>query len=322
MKVQFIADIHIKLGQRKVPKEWSRQRYLMLVEEVNKIDCDLLVIGGDTIDSAKPSLEELEMFFEFVAKIKHKTLMFEGNHELISKNLSVLDNFSNEVTRCNPLVTVVDTLRSYDFDIIGYKELHKKWAPAQSKLLFTHVRAELPEHMKTEPEVDLSLFDQWDLVISGDLHDHKMSQQTQAGTPLIYPGSPVATSFHRELLEDSNGIITVDTDTLEWEWHNLKHLPQLIRKTITDPEDMVEDNYHRVIYELEGDVIELKKTADSELLDKKINVNVSKEAKLDLRDKTTAEELRMYLEDIEGLDNDKVTRCMTRFNNEITTEDL
>jgi phage gp45-like len=85
---------------------------------------------------------------------------------------------------------------------------------------------------------------------------------------------------------------------------------------------MVEDNYHRVIYELEGDVIELKKTADSELLDKKINVNVSKEAKLDLRDKTTAEELRMYLEDIEGLDNDKVTRCMTRFNNEITTEDL
>lgn len=322
MKIQFIADIHIKLGQRKVPKAWQRNRFLMLVDEINKIECDLLVIGGDTIDSPTPSLEELELFFEVVAGIRHKTLLFEGNHELITKNRSVLDNFEQEITRCNPLVTVVTSERNDAFDIIGYKELHNKWGKPLSKLLFTHVRAKLPEHMKTEPEVDLTRFDVYDLVITGDLHDHKMSQETDNGTPIIYPGSPLTTSFHRELAETSNGIITVETDTLDWSWHNLKHLPQLIRKTITDPSEMVEDQYHRVVYELEGDVLELKNTADNELLDKKINVNVSKDAKLDLRDKKIPEELHMYLTEIEGLPETKVVKCMKRFSNEVKTEEI
>ncbi len=320
MKIQFVADIHIKLGQRKVPKAWQRNRFLMLVDEINKIECDLLVIGGDTIDSPTPSLEELELFFEMLAGIKHETLLFEGNHELITKNRSVLDNFAEEIHRCNPLVAVAESARNDAFDIIGYKELHNTWRKPRAKLLFTHVRAELPEHMKTEPEVDLARFDVYDLVITGDLHDHKMSQETDKGTPIIYPGSPLTTTFHRELAETTNGIITVDTSTLDWEWHNLKHLPQLIRKTITDTKDMVEDPYHRVVYELAGDILELKKTSDSELLDKKINVNVSKEAKLDLKDKEIPEELHMFLTEIEGLAEDKVARCMRRFTNEIVLE--
>lgn len=320
MKLLFVADIHIKLGQRKVPKEWQRKRYQMLVDEINKVECDLLVIGGDTIDSTKPSLEELEVYFDFIAGLKHKTLVFCGNHEQITKNYSVLDTFAEETSRCNSLVTVVGSYRSPEFDIIDYTELHKKWEPAQSKLLLTHVRAKLPDHMKTEPEVDLSRFDVYDLVLSGDLHDHKMSQETDNGTPLIYPGSPLTTSFHRELAESSNGMITVDTDTLKWEWHNLKHLPQLIRKTITDQKDMVEDKYHRVVYEIEGDVMDLKKLKGSELLDKKINVNVSKEAKLDLEDLSIEEELHKFLSEVEGLGDDKVRSCMTRFVNATKTK--
>jgi DNA repair exonuclease SbcCD nuclease subunit len=322
MKIQFVADIHIKLGQRKVPKEWQRNRYRMLVEEINNIDCDLLVIGGDTIDSSKPSLEELESYFEFIASIDHETIVYAGNHEQITKNLSVLDTFAEETTRCNPKVKVVGSYRSDDFDIIDFEELHKTWAKPQSKLLFTHVRAALPEHMKTDPEVDLSRFDVYDLVITGDLHDHKMSQETDKGTPIIYPGAPVTTSFHRELSETSNGIITIDTDTLKWEWHNLKHLPQLLRYKITDPKEMVEHKYHRVVYELEGDVLDLKKVQGSELLDKKINVNVSKEAKLNLKDKEIPEELHMFLTVIEGLSEDKVRRCMKRFGNAITLEEV
>jgi DNA repair exonuclease SbcCD nuclease subunit len=294
----------------------------MLVGEVNNIECDLLVIGGDTIDSTTPSLEELECYFEFIAAIKHETIIYSGNHEQITKSLSVLDTFAEETNRCNPKVKVVGSYRSDDFDIIDFEELHKPWGKPQSKLLFTHVRAALPEHMKTEPEVDLSRFDVYDLVITGDLHDHKLSQETDNGTPIIYPGSPLTTSFHRELAETTNGIITVETDTLEWTWHNLKHLPQLLRYKITDPSEMVEDPYHRVVYELEGDVLELKKTAGSELLDKKINVNVSKDAKLDLRDKEVPEELHMFLTDIEGLSEDKVARCMRRFSNAITLEEV
>lgn len=322
MKILFIADLHIKLGQRKVPKDWQRNRFSLLCEEINGIHADLVIIGGDLLDVASPSMEELELMFDFLAKMNKKTLIFQGNHEMQSKTFGVLTRFADEIRRCNPLCEVVGSMRSPEFDIVSYEDLHRKWEPAQSRLLFTHVRAALPEHMKTKPEVDLSKFDEWELVITGDLHDHKMTQETDTGTPLVYPGSPLTTSFHRELSEDSNGIIIVDTDTLEWTWHNLKHLPQLIRKTITDPDEMIEDPYHRVVYELEGDVMDLKGTESSELLDKKINVNVSREAKLDLKDKTMREELQMYLEDVEGLPEDKVSNCMTRFANEVTTEEV
>lgn len=322
MKILFVADIHIKLGQRKVPKEWQYNRYMMLVKELNAIPCDLMVIGGDTLDSPNPSLEELELYFDFASRIEHETIIFEGNHELITKNKSVLDNFADETARCNPKVRVVDTWRSNDFDIIGYKELHKKWGEPKSKLLFTHVRAELPEHMKTKPEVELSRFDVYDMVLSGDLHDHQMSQTTEAGTPLLYPGSPLSTSFHREIPQEANGVLTIDTKTLVWEWHDLKHLPHLLRKKVQSTDEMVKDPYNHVIYEIEGDVMDLKKVKDSELLDKKINTNVSKDAKLNLKDKTVDEELQLYLEEVEGLDTDKVERCMTRFANEIKTEDI
>ncbi|BAV81273.1 putative recombination endonuclease subunit D12 [Vibrio phage VCPH] len=322
MKILFVADIHIKLGQRKVPKDWQYNRYMSLVGELNNIDCDLMVIGGDTLDSPTPSLEEIELYFDFVSRIKHETIIFEGNHELITKNKSVLDNFADETNRCNPLVTVVDTWRSEDFDIIGYKELHKKWSEPKSKLLFTHVRAELPEHMKTKPEVDLARFDVYDMVLSGDLHDHQMSQTTEAGTPLLYPGSPLSTSFHREIPQEANGVFTIDTETLAWEWHDLKHLPHLLRKKVQSTDEMVKDPYNHVIYEIEGDVMDLKKVKDSELLDKKINTNVSKDAKLNLKDKKIDEELQLYLEEVEGLDDSKVERCMTRFANEVTIEDI
>lgn len=321
-KILFVADLHIKLGQRKVPKTWQINRFNMLGSELNRLEADMIIIGGDLLDVASPSMEELELMFNFLAKLNKPTLIFQGNHEMQTKSFGVLTRFSEEIQRCNPLCKVVGSIRTPDFDIISYEDLHKKWEPSKSKLLFTHVRAKLPEHMKTEPEVDLSRFDVYDLVITGDLHDHKMSQETDNGTPIIYPGSPLTTSFHRELAETSNGIITVETDTLDWSWHNLKHLPQLIRKTITDPSEMVEDPYHRVVYELEGDVLELKSTADNELLDKKINVNVSKDAKLDLRNKKIPEELHMYLTEIEGLPEIKVVKCMKRFSNEVKTEEI
>lgn len=322
MKILFVADIHIKLGQRKVPKEWQTKRYHMLAEEINKIKCDLLVIGGDILDVPNPSLEEIELYFDFISSLKHEGIIFEGNHELVNKNRSVLDNFAEETKRCNPKFRVIDSLRSTEFDIIGYKELHKKWAPAESRLLFTHVRAELPEHMKTKPEVDLSRFDDWDMVIAGDLHDHQLSQTTAAGTPIIYPGSPISTSFHREIPEEANGMILVDTETLVWDWINLKHLPHLVRKKVQSTDEMEKDPYNHVIYEIEGDIMDLKKVKDSELLDKKINTNVGKDAKLDLEDKTVEEELQLYLEEVEQLPEDKVVRCMTRFSNEVKVKDV
>lgn len=319
MQILFTADWHIKLGQRKVPKEWQRNRFLELVRVLNTKPCDLMVIAGDIFDKADASLEEIEFYFELVSLINHPTIIFSGNHEAKTKTRGILHNLAEETTRCNSLVKVeLEPYRSDVFDIVDYYELHQKtWKPRQAPMLFTHVRAELPAHMKSKPEIDLAKFDEYGIVFAGDLHSHKMTQTTESGVQIIYPGSPLNTSFHRTLAEGDNGYIMIDTDDFSWEWHSLEFLPQLIRRKVSSPEDMVTDDLHWVVYELEGDMVELGKVKNSELLDKKINNKVSKEAKLDLTDLLIEEELALFLEEVEQLDDDTVIRLVTRFKNAV-----
>ena len=56
--------------------------------------------------------------------------------------------------------------------------------------MFTHVRGEIPPHVK--PEVDLDMFEDFPVVFAGDLHAHSNTQRN-----IVYPGSPMTTSFHR-----------------------------------------------------------------------------------------------------------------------------
>lgn len=324
MKILFTADHHIKLGQRKVPEEWQRNRYLMLVKEINlafeENKCDLHILGGDVLDVAKPSTKELDLFFEFISLLEHETLIYTGNHEATSKKHSALYDLASEVRRCNPKVTVLtEPFRSDDFDVIDYIELHRKdWEPQQAKICFTHVRGEIPPHVK--PEIDLNKFSNYDLVVSGDLHSHSNTQHLPNGVDLVYPGSPLTTSFHRNLSE-GNGYLVIDTETVSWKWFPLE-MPQLIRKTVTCESEIVEDPYHRVIYELEGDVVSLGSVDNSnELLDKKVNQNVSKSAKLYGLTGVISEEVLVYCEEVLGLEQDKISELLTTLQNEVPNLD-
>lgn len=326
MRLLFSADWHIKLGQKHVPVLWQINRFHMLVDRLNKgfvsNSCDIHVIGGDIFDRFDPTPEEIELYFDLVAKLDHKTLIFTGNHEMKSKTKSVLDNLAEETARCNPLVEVITGIyRSEDFDIIDYKELHKKsWAEQQSRLCLTHVRGAIPPHVI--PEIDLTSFDCYDLVIAGDLHSWKNTQNTSGGTTILYPGSPLTTSFHRERTTNTNGYIVIDTQSLDYVWYDLKALPQLIRKTINVTDEMVKDEYDRIIYEVEGDISELKTVKDSDLLDKKINKNVSKPATLDLSNKSgKAEELTMYLKEVVKLPNSTTQRLVGKLKRIIPNAD-
>ncbi len=320
MKILFSADWHIKIGQRKVPEAWQRNRFHMMVDELNKVEADLHIIGGDIFDKADATLKEIELYFELMAKLAHKTKIYSGNHEAKTKSYGILHYLAEETTRCNPLVQVVlEPYRSKEFDIIDFFELHKDWEPRTSDILFTHVRAELPEHMKTEPEIDLAKFDDYAIVFAGDLHAHSMSQKTAGGTPIIYPGSPLTTSFHRELVEGENGYLIIDTELGDWTFHSLDTLPQLLRLKVDSEAAMKEDPYHRVIYELEGDLQTLGKVKDADLLDKKVNISVSKDATLELEGLTVEEELAIYLAEVEGLEPHTIKRIMKRFASAVKT---
>ena len=320
--ILFTADWHIKLGQKNVPIAWACSRYEMFFEQIQNViaenNCDLHIIGGDLFDRV-PSMDELTLYFDFVKGVTVKTIIFDGNHEATRKNKTFFTNLKKVTEQLNSLVTVIDETTVDDFSnyaILPYADLHRKNSieDINSSVLFTHVRGEIPPHV--QPEVDLSRFDKFKVVFAGDLHAHSNTQRN-----IVYPGSPMTTSFHRNNVETGYLMID-DNDGFQWTWHAFD-LPQLIRKTVTDPSEMIQTEFDHTIYEIEGDVSDLSNIKNSELLDKKV-IKRKTEATLILgKEMTIEEELGEYLSYILELDDSKVKNILGVFSDyakEVTME--
>ena len=311
--ILFTADWHIKLGQKNVPLPWACSRYELFFEQLKDLEnkVDLHIIGGDLFDRM-PSMDELTLYFDFVKGVGVRTIIFDGNHEATRKNKTFFDNLIRVTNELNPLVTVItETYYEDNWAILPYADLHKKNSieNIDAEVLFTHVRGEIPPHVV--PEVDLSRFDKFDVVFAGDLHAHENTQRN-----IVYPGSPMTTSFHRN--EVKTGCLLIDDD-FSWLWYEF-NLPQLIRKTVDNPDEMVQTEWHHTIYEIEGDVQDLAKVKNSELLDKKV-VKREMEATLDLENLTMEEELVKYLTQILKLEStDKIVKVFNDYSKEFSME--
>tara|TARA_Y100000356_G_scaffold115824_1_gene105066 strand:- start:142 stop:531 length:390 start_codon:yes stop_codon:yes gene_type:complete len=120
----------------------------------------------------------------------------------------------------------------------------------------------------------------------------------------------MTTSFHRNVVK--TGYLLIDDDW-SWTWHEFD-LPQLIRKTVTTADEMVQTDWHHTIYEVEGDVSDLSGVKNSDLLDKKV-IKRKTEATLILdKEMTIEEELGEYLSYILELDDDKVKKIIGVFS--------
>lgn len=307
--ILFTADWHIKLGQKNVPVSWACARYKLFFDQVKTLEskCDLHIIGGDLFDRV-PSMDELTLYFDFVEGVKIPTIIYDGNHEATRKNKTFFSNLKRATQNVNKLVQVIDDTYvdvERGFTILPYCELHKPNAIEEinTPVLFTHVRGEIPPHVA--PEIDLERFDKFKSVFAGDLHAHENTQRN-----IVYPGSPMTTSFHRNQVR--TGALLIDDDW-SWTWEQF-HLPQLIRKTVTNPDDMTPTEFDHTIYELEGDVQDLAKVKNTDLLDKKV-VKREVEATLNLTSEMSiADELSIYLKDILSLDDTKVSNILGVYN--------
>ncbi len=312
MKVLFTADWHIKLGQKNVPVAWAVNRYYGLFSQIHELEksVDMMVIGGDVFDKL-PSMEELELFFDFIADVSVPTYIFSGNHEAKLKHTTFLSNLVKMCAKVNPLVVVIDTYCTVEnMDFIPYNKL-KIYNPADidfhGDILFTHVRGEIPPHVK--PEIPLELLDRWKVVYAGDLHSYENSQRN-----IFYPGSPVTTSFHRNLVD--TGVIILDTERFTHEWVKLS-LPQLIRKTIRAGEQMPEADYDHVIYEVEGDMAELSNLENHALLDKKVLKRDSDTTLILDNNLTLEQEVEEYLRFVLQLNEESINSVLKELSNHI-----
>ena len=309
--ILFTADWHLKLGQKNVPLPWACSRFELFFEEIKVIECtaDIHVIGGDLFDRV-PTMDELTLYFDFIRRITIPTYIYDGNHEATKKNKTFFSSLKRATQNINELVTIVDKTTEFEWGtILPYCELHKKGSIEKcntDKPLFTHVRGEIQPHVT--PEVDLDRFNKFPIVYAGDLHAHNNTQRN-----IVYPGSPMTTSFHREIVKTGYLLISEDHETgVPWNWYEFD-LPQLIRKTIRNEKDMIPTDYHHTIYEIEGDVADLASVKNSELLDKKV-IKRSSESTLNLKDLTIEEELSTYLSAMLNLNDKKINTIMGVFN--------
>ncbi len=307
--ILFTADWHIKLGQKNVPLPWACSRFELFFEEIRLIEktANIHIIGGDLFDRV-PTMDELTLYFDFIKDVTIPTYIYDGNHEATKKNKTFFSNLKRATQDVNPLVEIIDETKEFEWGtVLPYADLHRKGSIERcntDKPLYTHVRGEIPPHVT--PEVDLDRFNDFPVVYAGDLHAHSNTQRN-----IVYPGSPMTTSFHRDIVK--TGYLMIDEKILtKWQWYEFE-LPQLIRKTITNESEMIPTDYHHTIYEIEGDVADLATVKNSELLDKKV-VKRSSESTLNLKDLTIEEELIEYFTMILNLPKDKIQNIMGVFS--------
>ena len=317
--ILFTADWHIKLGQKNVPVKWATNRYQMFFQQVYELEkeCDMHIIGGDLFDRL-PNMEELELYFRFIRGVSIPTIIYDGNHEATKKNKTFFTQLKQVSRDINPLINIVDISyvdNDLGYGILPYADLHRKGSIDHfdtSKPLFTHVRGEIPPHVK--PEVDLAMFEDFPVVFAGDLHSHSNCQQN-----IVYPGSPMTTSFHRALVK--TGYLLINEQDWSWMWEEFK-LPQLIRKTVTSDKDMLATDFDHTIYEVEGDIQDLASVKNSELLDKKVVKRKSEASLIMDKDMTIQEELVEYLTYILELNTDKIPDIIGTYNDYTTNVEM
>ena len=306
MRVLFTADLHIRIGQKNIPRKWALKQYEIMFSEIDRVfneqNCTIEVHGGDIFDKV-PTMEELSVYIGYLWQdAERMRVVYDGNHEATKKSKTFMEYLHPMLPKGTSLYTEYENDPFVKWDILPYADLQKldKIKPC-NPILLTHVRGEIPPHVK--PEVDLSLFDRWEIVFAGDLHAHSNTQRN-----IVYPGSPRTVSFHRNEVE--LGVIVFDTDNpSDWSWHKI-NVPQLIRKTVDNPDDMIKTEFNHTIYELTGNVLDLAKIdKNSELLDKKIIQN-EELATLNLTNMTIEEEVEKYLREILVLEEDKIKEVM------------
>lgn len=305
MKLLFTADLHIKLGQKNVPIDWARNRYNLLWQQlsVQQTQAELFVIGGDIFDKL-PSMEELELYFDLVASCSIPTIIYSGNHEAVKKSTTFMSNLKRATNSANKLVQVIDDYYiKDDVHFLPYnrlKDFEQEQPWKGGNILCTHVRGAIPPHV--QPEIDLDLFKNWNIVLAGDLHSYENSQRN-----ILYPGSPITTSFHRQHVD--TGTILIDTRTLEHQWLKLE-LPQLIRLTVGVSDPKPPTAYHHTIYQVEGDMQELGGLEDNDLIDRKV-IKRSTDVQLMLdNEMSLLEEVREYLTYVLQLGSDSVEKTV------------
>ena len=311
----FTADWHIKLGQKNVPKEWARSRYLQFFDQIPYDETH--IIGGDIFDKV-PTLEELSLFINFLDRDHGvgEIIIFDGNHEATKRGSSFMPFIRDICNNYEDVFFLFEPVNDYFFsdewkaNFMPYTHIHQKknWDKLDPSLpVFTHVRGEIPPHVK--PEIPLEWLKRFPVVFAGDLHSHTNCQQN-----IVYPGTPYGINFTRQ--KKKYGYLQICEETWEWEWKPLE-LPQLLRLSVENVDQIKKNQSNdHIVYELEGDVATLRNVKDSENLEKKI-IRSGESGNFLKTDSSIEEVLKDYLIHVQSIPANKAKDIVKTFNDNV-----
>jgi len=188
----FVTDIHLNLRNN---RDWEQSRLLQLFDSIAKDPCEFVILGGDIFDLPKPSLDEINTFYQAIAKLsdKKEVILISGNHENLSDTKTVFDYLPKVGFR------YIETgfLRVPGYDLyfsshIKCKEISnvkKDLSSTRINILFSHFRANYGTFIKGEIDVK-EVSDLFDYVFVGDIH-HLYSPYHN----VFYPSSPYGVHF-------------------------------------------------------------------------------------------------------------------------------
>jgi len=281
MKILITADWHISTT-RGLPKDVMVARYKSLVQEIYGTylanNCSALWILGDTLDKAKPNIDEIGLFLwtlDFFEHAEVPTVITNGNHEAISRNQSFLNPFV-ELNKNFKFVRIITDIwnaswtQQHPAVFLGYSWIkNQKELPEPGdgeEILCSHARGTIEQFFVKE-EYPFERFEQskFKKVFLGDIHvGHQYSDK------VYYPGAPCDIKFGGKVTDT---VIVYDTETDIVEYHKINSIPlEVFRINIDEIDIQLEKHdfskaHTRIVITGDRERIQLEKDAVLEKID-------------------------------------------------------
>jgi DNA repair exonuclease SbcCD ATPase subunit len=214
--IVHLADIHIRLFRRHDEYEAAFETLYADIRSKNLKDF-IVVLAGDIVhaktDMSPEMVEVTSRFLSNIANIA-PTILIAGNHDCNLANTNRLDSLTPIVNslqhpnlhyiKNSAIVTIADT----DFAVMSILDEATEWPSAQecdapSRIALYHG----PVHGSTTDagftitnrHVHVATFDEFDMVLLGDIHKHQVLQDSN---PVIVYASSLIQQNHGESLDN------------------------------------------------------------------------------------------------------------------------
>jgi len=197
LKIVVTGDIHINTNRF---NNFEHKRIKYLQDNINKHTPDLVVLNGDILDKAKPTLQDLKLFYKFTSGIKSDIILISGNHE----ELSIKETCYDFIPEVNYTYVPIGQFQFKNYKLLFVSHhLIKDIQKLKGDILFTHYRSAVNVHTTDEYSNKL-VSEKFKITFLSDIH-----QKIKPYHNIFYTSSPNSLKFHQEIDEYGFYVVTL-----------------------------------------------------------------------------------------------------------------